>query len=222
MKKFLIAVLTVMTALFIWTQAAQAAPNDPPPGNGPPELCDITPWLPQCDGGGDSITIDDPTEEECPNGGIVVVFNETRYPICNGANGEDGSNGSDGSNGTDGTDGSNGVDGANGADGAPGAPGANGTDGASAPTCVGPRNRWTLLPARLQGFKKVRLWFNGTRSVVKVKNNRVKLATKGLPCGAYVALIRKGTINRAQHIVLVKRNRIHVVRIGGHNRRAFL
>jgi hypothetical protein len=188
MRTRMFAVLAMMAMMFLVPSVAQADP----PGNGPPELCDIMPWLPQCDGGsGDSISIDTPTEQECPTGGIVVVFNEVRYPICNGSNGSTGETGATGADGQSimGATGNTGADGQS----VTGATGANGSNGASAPTCAASTRAHTRLrlPSRFDGLRKVRVVVDGVSTRTKVVNGTVKVNILGQPCGWHVVQVKK-------------------------------
>jgi hypothetical protein len=121
--KFLVAA-AMMAALII---PATASAN-----NGDQQNCEANPQQHFCSG---TVSIDEPTVTECPTGGIVIIVDGTRYPVCNGAdgiNGVDGApggagpagpvgpTGANGANGTDGQNGTNGSDGARGEDGSPG------------------------------------------------------------------------------------------------------
>ena len=93
-----------------------------------------------------TVQVEEPNGNNCPNGGINVLFGldlnsdeqleesevQSSFFICHGTEGTDGQNGTDGKDGTDGqdgTDGSNGSDGEDGMDGQDGVDGINGSDG---------------------------------------------------------------------------------------------
>lgn len=208
------AVLVAMMAmLFIIPSMASATPPNPqdPCEHNPTTLC------------GPDISITTPTEAECPAGGIVVVLNDVRYPICNGAAG---SNGSDGSNGTDGTDGTDGSDGANGSNGEPGQNGTNGSDGANGAagsngsngsdgvdgvsvdnTCTSTRTARMPISVR-KGAKVTNLkaTFHGKKLKVVRKGTRrwsVKVPLAGLPQGVWAVHVRarvNGKLVRRAHL----------------------
>jgi hypothetical protein len=197
-------ITAIVAAAGLAVLAPSAMATQPPdtqdpcaPGHNPTTLC------------GDTISVDDPTAEECPTGGQVLVINDVRYPICNGA---DGTNGADGAAGAPGTAGTDGADGTNGADGAAGAPGATGATGATGVTgsdglrgvapapvaaarkCVSKRRfSITLRTKALRHAKRVVVRVAGKRVVMRPnKSGRVRIDLSGLAQGVYAVVVRNG------------------------------
>lgn len=204
--KIAVALATVfMMALPGVAFAGQQDPQDPCEHN-PTTLCD-------------GFELDQPTAEECPAGGIVIVVGDVRYPVCNGTNGhdgQDGQNGQDGTpgaNGTDGTNGTNGVDGTNGTNGSDGANGTSGTNGTNGvngangiagtngttvyvqpPKVVSKRHfRITLATKKLRHAKRVAMYVGG-KKVIRHPDSRgrVWVDLRGLPRGSYAVVVRQG------------------------------
>lgn len=134
-------IISGMALIVVLSIASPAMAN-----NGNPQNCEANPQQPFC---GDTISVEQPTAQECPAGGFVFVLNSVRYPICNG---------------TDGTNGTNGADGANGSNGSPGPAGASGSDGATG----GSGSAGTAGLPGAQGVAGV----PGTTQVVKVKSRK--------------------------------------------------
>jgi hypothetical protein len=191
-----------MAGLLIAAVFALAVPAGAMANNGDPQNCEANPQQPFC--GGQTISIDQPTKEECPNGGLVVVIGDNRYPVCNGAdgtNGTNGTNGADGATGPAGATGATGATGSTGATGATGATGTSGTNGAPGPAtavppapreCVSHRRFSLFLPVKaLRHSKKVRVTVAGkTRMMKPNKAGRVKISLEGLPKGVYAVVIQ--------------------------------
>lgn len=126
MKFILAAVAAAVLAL----PASAMAGNNPqhPCDHNPTDLCDNV-----------VVTVDTPTDAECPAGGFVLVVDDVRYPVCNGLPGTAGADGSPGADGTPGAAGAPGTDGTPGSPGtagAPGAPGAAGQPGVTTTTVI--------------------------------------------------------------------------------------
>jgi hypothetical protein len=217
MRKSMLAVFAMTAMMFVVPSVASATNDTPPPGNGPPELCDLMPWLPQCDGGGTNVTVDEATEEECPAGGWVIVLGETRYPVCNGTDGSDGEDGQDGSNGEDGQDGTNGengqngVDGANGSDGTAGTNGRNGLDGTTQVVvpdqCVSTRTaKLRIKKNRGDRVRGLTARLHGKKLTLNKRNKRTwtaKVPLAGLPQGVWAVHIKyrlNGKVKRQVHL----------------------
>lgn len=207
--------LTIATALVALAIAPAAASAN----NGDPQNCEANPQQPFCGGGGTTITVDQPTAEECPNGGLVLVVGGHRYPVCNGVNGTDGQDGQPGADGEDGHNGYPGHDGApgkDGQDGAPGAAGATGPTGATGATgaagatgATGPAGPVTvthqctsrrvftirLRTKALRSLKHVVVKVGGKRRVEAVVKGRVVVDFRGFKPGVYAVVVRnsKGT-----------------------------
>lgn len=189
MKKFVLLIAFIAVFAFAGTSAAQATPPADP---SPPELCDILPFLPQCDGGTEIELVVEEPGENCPTGGVKLTLGEAVYYVCNGANGIDGLNGSDGSDGSDGTSGTDGLNGLNGTV----TPLDEGLGDAGIPSCTFARNTKVTLPSRFAGVRKVYVKVDGRYQVSKVKNNRASVPTKGLGCGSYLVQFGKSGIRR--------------------------
>jgi hypothetical protein len=176
-------ITAIVAAAGLAVLAPSAMATQPPdtqdpcaPGHNPTTLC------------GDTISVDDPTAEECPTGGQVLVINDVRYPICNGA---------------DGTNGADGAAGAPGATGATGATGVTGSDGlrgvapapvAAARKCVSKRRfSITLRTKALRHAKRVVVRVAGKRVVMRPnKSGRVRIDLSGLAQGVYAVVVRNG------------------------------
>lgn len=190
MRKLFLA--TTVATLLAFPAGALATgnpnPQDPCEHN-PTTLCDL------------GITIDQPTAEECPTGGIVLVIGDDRFPVCNGAAGANGTNGANGTVGATGAAGLAGALGAAGVTGATGTTGAAGATGAagvtSAPkSCISRRTISVKLPGRFKVGQKVQVLVGGTKFSAKVnKAGRVKVSLVGRKCGVYgIAFRRHGVL----------------------------
>lgn len=189
--KYLLAGL--LSALFLVVPGAALAHHQPDHDGGDP--CENGNQTDLCGG---NVTVVPPTEVECPTGGIVVVVGGVRYPVCNGAPGQNGTNGTDGANGQDGAAGIDGVDGTDGLNGGNGVSGVNGRDGTSTTVvvedvCVSSRvAKLRIKRSRGDRIRGLKVKLDGERMSVAKRNARTWVARidlRGKERGVYGARV---------------------------------